>query len=278
MGAAWHLLASGPGWRVADIVCTAGPRERPFEEQHEDACIAVVSEGTFQYRSARGAALFVPGALLLGSHGTCFECGHEHGTGDRCLAFNFAPDYVEEIVAAVPGARRRDFAVPSLPPLPALAPLLAAAEAARDGGDSAALEELATRLAGAVVATLAESPRSAASPSRRDARRVTAAARRIEAAAEERLTLAQLARDAAMSPYHFLRVFRAVIGTTPHQFLLRTRLHRAAVRLRRSAEPVSTVAFDVGFDDLSTFNRRFRRVMGASPSTWRASPQAPRPI
>jgi AraC family transcriptional regulator len=271
MGAAWRLLASGPGWRVADIVCSAGPHDRPFEERHEDTCIAVVTEGTFQYRSARGSAVFAPGAVLLGNQGTCFECGHEHGTGDRCLAFNFAPDYLEAIVASVPGVRRGGFAVPRLPPLTALSPLLAAAEAARDDGDGAALEELASRLAGAVAATLAGTERNARSPSPRDERRVSDAVRRIEAAANEKWTLGALAAGAAMSPYHFLRVFRAVVGMAPHQFVLRTRLHRAAVRLRGSDAPVSVIAFEAGFDDLSTFNRRFRRVMGASPSIYRAA-------
>ena len=60
-----------------------------------------------------------------------------------------------------------------------------------------------------------------------------------------------------------------VIGMTPHQYVLRMRMHRAAVRLRLSDEPVSTIAFDAGFNDLSTFNRRFRRIMGASPSAYR---------
>ena len=106
-------------------------------------------------------------------------------------------------------------------------------------------------------------------PSRRDERRVTDALRRIEAQAPEQLTLADLARVAAMSPYHFLRTFRAVMGMTPYQFVLRTRLHRAAVRLRRSDASISTIAFDAGFNDLSTFNRRFRRLMGASPRAYR---------
>ena len=57
---------------------------------------------------------------------------------------------------------------------------------------------------------------------------------------------------------------------TPHQYVLRTRLHRAAVRLRRSDETISAIAFDAGFSDLSTFNRRFRRLMGASPGAYRA--------
>ena len=73
-----------------------------------------------------------------------------------------------------------------------------------------------------------------------------------------------------MSPYHFLRTFREVVGVTPYQYVLRTRLHRAAVRLRRSSAPISTIAFDAGFNDLSTFNRRFRRLMGSSPRAYRA--------
>ena len=74
-----------------------------------------------------------------------------------------------------------------------------------------------------------------------------------------------------MSPYHFLRTFRAVVGLTPHQFVLRTRLHRAAVQLRRSNEGVFSIALANGFNDLSTFNRRFRRLTGKSPTAYRAA-------
>ena len=265
-----RLLASGAGWSVSDVVCAAGPHDRPFEERHHAACIAVVTHGTFQYRSRQGSALLGPGALLLGNEGACFECRHEHAAGDRCLAFHFAPDHLEAVAAALPGARRTAFAVPRLPPLPALMPLLAVAEAARDERDEGEFEDLALRLAGAVGAALTGMRHGPHRPSRRDERRVTDALRRIEAQAHEPLALAELAREAAMSPYHFLRTFRAVVGMTPHQFVLRTRLHRAAVRLRRSSAAISTIAFDAGFNDLSTFNRRFRRLMGASPRDYRA--------
>jgi AraC family transcriptional regulator len=94
--------------------------------------------------------------------------------------------------------------------------------------------------------------------------------RRIAAQAHEQLALTDLAGEAAMSPYHFFRTFREVVGMTPYQFVLRTRLHRAAVLLRCSDASISTIAFDVGFNDLSTFNRRFRRAMGSSPRAYRA--------
>jgi len=156
--------------------------------------------------------------------------------------------------------------------MPALIPVLAAAEAAREDGDPAEFPEIALRIAGAAAATLAESKGSKRAPSRRDERRISAALRRIETAAHDQLAIADLAREAAMSPYHFLRTFRAVVGLTPHQFVLRTRLQRAAVRLRASHEPISAIAFDAGFNDLSTFNRRFRRVIGLSPGAYRQTP------
>ncbi|MDX8517587.1 helix-turn-helix transcriptional regulator [Mesorhizobium dulcispinae] len=263
-------LASGPGWQVSDVICTARAGDRPFEEQHRSFCIAAVTRGTFRYRTRQGTAVLAPGAILLGNPGACYECGHEHGAGDRCLSFHFSPAYIESLVAGAPGAKRLGFAGPRLPPLPALAPLLAQAEAAREMADSEAFEELGLRIAGAVIGAAADTPEVARTPSRRDQKRVAEAVRLIELNAERPLSLAELADGAATSPYHFLRTFRHVAGMTPYQFLLRTRLHRAAVRLRASDEAISTIAFDAGFNDLSTFNRRFRRKMGEAPGAYRA--------
>ncbi|CAN7718459.1 helix-turn-helix transcriptional regulator [Mesorhizobium sp. LjNodule214] len=263
-------LASGQGWHVADVVCTAGAGDSPFEEEHRTFCVAAVTQGTFRYRTRQGTAMLAPGAILLGNPGACYECGHEHGAGDRCLSFHFTPAYMEGIVAEVPGARRLGFGVPRLPPLPALAPLLAEAEAARETADGDVLEELGLRIAGAVVAVAADAAHVGRAPSRRDQKRVTEAVRRIELDADRPISLAELASCTATSPYHFLRTFRHVAGMTPYQFLLKTRLHRAAVRLRTSDEAISTIAFEAGFNDLSTFNRRFRREMGQAPGAYRA--------
>lgn len=94
--------------------------------------------------------------------------------------------------------------------------------------------------------------------------------RRIEAEPDEPVTLSRLAQDAAMSPYHFLRTFNAVCGATPYQFVLAQRLRLAALRLRWTKEPISAIAYEAGFNDLSTFNRRFRRVIGMTPGAWRS--------
>jgi AraC family transcriptional regulator len=265
-----QFLASGPGWQVNDFVCTSGPQDRPFEERHAATSIAIVTAGTFRYRNDQGDALLAPGALLLGNEGACFECGHEHSTGDRCLSFHFTQRFQEAVAASVPGVRNARFDAPRLPPLPQLAPILAQAETAREEGDQDALEEVAVRLSAAALATLADVRPSQYAATARDLRRVTEVLHFIEANVTDRISLAAMARKAGMSAYHFLRMFRQIVGLTPHQFVLRARLHRAAMLLKRSDQPVSTIALDAGFEDLSTFNRRFRRVMGVAPGIYRA--------
>jgi AraC family transcriptional regulator len=264
MSLSMHLLASGPGWRVEDVICSAGPRDRPFEEQHHLVCVAAVMRGTFQYRTPDGRATLVPGALMLGNPGACFQCGHQHGVGDRCLSFHFDPEFFEEIVASVPRAQRLTFTMPRLSPSERLLPVILAAETADDG---LGFEEAALRVAAAAV-TL-ESGASEAVGNPRQERRVAEILRRMEAEPEEPAALAQLARDAAMSPYHFLRTFNAVSGVTPYQFVLAQRLRRVAERLRRTTDPITAIACEAGFNDLSTFNRRFRRIVGMTPRAWR---------
>jgi len=59
------------------------------------------------------------------------------------------------------------------------------------------------------------------------------------------------------------------VGVTPGQYMLRTRLRRAAVLLRRSSMSIAKVAAECGFGDLSTFNRQFRRALRMTPNAYR---------
>ncbi len=262
-------LASGRGWSVSDVLCSSGPHDRPFEEQHASVCIAAVMQGCFQYRTTQGSATLVPGALLLGNQQSCFECGHDHGTGDRCLSFMYEPACFEAVLSSVPGARATAFRVPHLPTLMSMTCVFADAELARSTGDTVWFEQLALDLAASAATLIADSARSEPAPTRRDERRIAAVLHHIETDMTTPLGIADLADIAAMSPYHFLRTFRRVAGMTPHQFILRIRLQEAAVQLRRSSRPVLDVALDAGFADLSTFNRRFRATIGEAPGTWR---------
>jgi AraC family transcriptional regulator len=250
-------VAEGQGWRVTDIVCNAGPRDPRFEEQHTCATIAIVVAGSFQYRTAAGRAVMTPGSLLLGNPGHYFECGHEHAVGDRCISFQYDPAHFDSTTPFSASTR--------IPPVRAIAALTSQVYAALAGSPRASWEELAVSLAGQAVfrrASGTTAPFDAES-------RVTRVVRLLDAEPAAVSSLGRLAEEANLSPYHFLRVFQGVTGVTPHQYVLRTRLRQAAVRLATKSDRVSDVALESGFGDLSNFNRTFRAEFGVSPRAYR---------
>lgn len=85
----------------------------------------------------------------------------------------------------------------------------------------------------------------------------------------EDLTLAGIAREVRMSPYHFARMFKLSTGLSPHQYVLRQRIERAKALLTNTDLPVGVVAREVGFASPSHFTQQFRRLLGVSPSTFR---------
>lgn len=260
----------GAGWRATDYVCRAGPGDRPFEERHASATIAAVRAGSFRYRGEAGTALLHPGALMLGNEGACYECGHDHEGGDRCLAIHVAAEDFAEIAASRAGAARFRFRAAMVPALPAMLPLVAAVEARLAAPDRLAADEAVRHLvAAAIDAGGGGGAPLDLRPSARDQRRIGRALRHLERRAHEKLDLDALAGAAAMSRFHFLRVFRRTTGMTPYRYLVGLRLGRAARRLAATAEPVAAIAFDSGFGDLSTFNAAFRAAFGASPSAFR---------
>jgi len=267
-------LRQGQGWSISEYVCTAGPDDRPFEERHEQFSIAAVIEGTFTYRGDTGTAVLHPGAFLLGNSATCYECGHDHSTGYRCISFHFSPAYFAEVAASIAGSGRYRFPTPMLPVTPKLLPWLVRIEARTALAEGLDMDESAPHLMEAVIGAVSATTPSPVCVSARDARRVGDTLRYIELHAADALDLETLAGVAIMSKYHFLRTFRHIVGMTPYQFLLSVRMRRAAVRLATSSEPVSAVAFETGFGDLSTFNGRFRDVFGMSPTAYRSRERA----
>jgi AraC family transcriptional regulator len=263
-------LAQGRGWTVSDVICTSGPQDRRFEERHSGFSIAVVAAGSFQYRSAAGHELMTPGSLLLGNAGQCFECGHEHSTGDRSLSFGYTPDYFERIAAdaGVNGARA-DFRMLRFPPLRALSTVVASALAGLAGSLRVSWEELSLQLAAQAVRLAANSLRESKSTTASSVARVTGTIRLIERHPEAVLTLGGLAREAGLSPYHFLRTFERLTGVTPHKYILRARLREAAMRLAMEPARVLDIALDCGFGDVSNFNHAFRTEFGVSPRVYR---------
>ena len=272
----YALVKQGRATDLSRVLCTIGRNDRPYPEVHTRGVwtIAMVRRGAFRYRGSatNDRPELRPGWLLLGRPGSAFECAHDHDHGDECASLTVPEDVVADARALADRTMRDTLAsAAALPPLPRVAALLEHASRADDAGHGADvdLDEVACLVAEAIATHAASAAPRDDACGRRERSRAREAMARIEAAWHEPLALDDLAREAGLSPFHFLRVFRRVTGTTPHQYLIGARV-RAAVRMLLDTDlPVTRIAYDSGFRDLSNFNHTFRRAIGCTPRAYR---------
>jgi AraC-like DNA-binding protein len=82
-------------------------------------------------------------------------------------------------------------------------------------------------------------------------------------------SIAALAREVQISPFHFIRQFEAVFGVTPHQFRIQIRLDAAKQLLATGHHSVTDVCMEVGFSSLGSFSALFAQRIGEPPSAYR---------
>jgi AraC-like DNA-binding protein len=266
-------LLERPSLKVSDFRCTAVAGEKPFVEQHRCHSISFVRKGSFGYQSRGRTHELVAGSLLIGRPGEEFVCTHDHVCGDECLSFFLAPDLIETI-----GDRRETWEVGAAPPLAELMVLGELAQAAADGRSDVGLDEAGQLLAHRFVEVVSGRARKPVTVTARDRRRAVETALWIDAHSHEEIELEDAAAQAGVSAFHFLRAFSAVLGVTPHQYLLRSRLRHAARLLADEERSVTDIAYDVGFADLSNFVRTFHRAAGVSPLKFRQASRGIRKI
>ncbi|MEX9254396.1 helix-turn-helix domain-containing protein [Pseudenterobacter timonensis] len=85
------------------------------------------------------------------------------------------------------------------------------------------------------------------------------------------LTLAELAGQAALSEYHFARMFRQSMQVAPHQYVMRQRMAQAKAQVEGSRAPLTEIALACGFSSASHFSNRFKAAWGVTPSQLRAA-------
>lgn len=225
---------------------------------HAEVEVAWVLSGSVRYGVGRrtlevgeGEAVILPPEV---EHRTFIEPGTRAGSLwiDRAVA--------DGVGAALGRRALEPSAIGAAPRVGRIGALLQE-EAAQEGpGRILAVESLVEAM---LVAMLRGLPQGSAGAPRDP--RIAAAVDRIHAELCAPLSVADLADTAAMSRYHFSRLFREQVGLSPYRYLRRVRVDRAA-ELLRAGRSVTAAAYDVAFRDLGRFARAFRERHGVSPS------------
>ncbi|MBR0799744.1 helix-turn-helix transcriptional regulator [Bradyrhizobium jicamae] len=258
---------------VNEFRCTAEPGDRPFAEQFGSHSLSYVRKGSFGCHCRGRFHELVTGSILVGHPGDEYTCTHDHVVGDECLSFFLDSKLVETI-----GDRAAVWQVGSVPPLPELMILGELALTAANGSSDVDLDEVGQLFASRFVEVVSDRKAKPLDVTLRDRRRAVDAALWIDANSHRAIDLDDAAAQVGLSTFHFLRLFSTVLGVTPHQYLVRSRLRHAARRLADDDSPITDIAYDVGFGDLSNFVRSFHRAAGASPLKFRKASRGDRKI
>ena len=229
-------------------------------EVTQSFAVTFVENGSFQLVEGKTPWAFAQFDVLLSSPGIPRRYHHQlECPTDMCLSVSYPPGIVEEALGSLPATPLPPRVVAGTASRFALGRLLRAVRSA----DAMAIESVA------FDCTLAFGSHSWTGTSRLGG--AGAHSRQIERACEsmvdrlaEEQSLTSTAREVGMSTFYFARVFRELVGQSPHQYLLRARLAHSA-RLLRTAGSVTEAALSSGFSNLSHFTRTFHRHFGVVP-------------
>jgi AraC family transcriptional regulator len=249
--------------------------DHPSDQEHADGepepstgyAVSFVESGSFEVFRKRSISRLHPGDVLVSYPGVHSKYAHSHRfPTDVCLSLSFEPDLIEEALGRLP------FILPS-PRLSAsstTAFLLQRIHKALRSMDRMGLESAGLDTAAALLPATSASAMKTSSPasSAWHCKRVEAACELMGSEIDREHSLSSVARSVGMSAFHFARIFKQLVGQSPHQYLLRARLAYAARRLR-AGSPVTETAFASGFANLSHFVRSFKTRFGVSPRAFR---------
>lgn len=258
---AWPPSRTDRTRSVGEDSCAADPNGPAAEWKYGDAAIGFVMSGWFEYASEDQMTLAAPGSVILGNAGEPFTVRHIDTLGNRRLVATFPRHLLEEVANDANVSPRFDAI--ALPPSQTATRMFGLIRALSCPGGQDMLYPLAHA---ALTARHARAPERV---SARDRGRVHDAVSHIEDHFGEPCTLQTLADIAGLSRFHFVRMFGAVVGQSPNQYLINTRMRAASDRLLTTKTPIAQIAFEVGFNDISHFYSCFRETFACTPRQWR---------
>lgn len=220
------------------------------------SCVAFTAYGSWEVRATRGRATVGTRTVLIGQGGADYDCRHGDGVDDRGVCVTYRREVEPAATLVLPLGARLHTLRRSL-----------AAELRQAEPDGTMIDELCL--------DLLASTRAGADRIRRPSAATRAVVARVRGEADARYTDASLDLVAEAAVYGMSRTrlvhgFRALVGVTPHRYLVELRTAHAARLLAESRSPVTEICFASGFGSVARFHAAFRAAFGLAPTTYRA--------
>jgi AraC-like DNA-binding protein len=279
-------VVNPPAAQLGRINAIVGGRQRRYAVQGFAGPLSIkaVISGSAAWETRDGRYELGPSGCLLLNEGEEYAMELDALQPVETFCIFFARGFVEDAQrsiesgsAALLDALRPDEPLVFRERLQLDAGLRAALEAGHRAPDDALFFTLAERLVRAragAAARAARLPALRASTRAELLRRLDRALELIHANLGRPLAVEEIARTACLSLFHFHRLFAAAYGETPHRYLTRLRLARAAALLRGSEMPVADVGLRCGFESAGSFTTLFSRHFGMAPARFRRNGEA----
>jgi AraC family transcriptional regulator len=285
----YTVVHEGSGWSLGLWRCEAPEPGTHAPERATHHLIVFPTHGGYARRIEGVRELLDASRVVYFNADEWYEVDHPFGGGDRCTVLSLEP----ELVASIAGAGTALDRTGSTPRFAAtsrassgplhLAQRMLSARGLSTGADPIALDAQAFQV---IDAALPRGGKRSSQPSRaagrtagpqsattkrtataeHHRRAVERALEKIHAEHRSALSLAEIARAAAYSPFHFCRLFRAQVGVSLHRYLNRLRLREALEEVMDCRSDLGPVALRYGFSSHSHFSEAFRREFGRAPT------------
>lgn len=238
---------------------------------HRVPAIGVVDRGRMSSYCRGGNHILATGTVLLLNPGEIHAPAPAGSSGWSFRVFYFDDAFFERI--PLPETMRRlRFRQPIVRDRELASTLFQLHRELEGNGDRLEFEATFVSIFSRLAERYSEAPAGTPDP-KPDRTAISAALQYLEANYDRNLSLDELAGLSPYSSSHFLRMFRDVVGLTPHAYLTQFRIE-LAITLLRSGTPLIDIAGLVGFSDQSHFTRKFKRMLGVTPGQYALSSRA----
>lgn len=275
-----HILHQSEHYHVTDFRCHCNVCSVSQEEYNEAFCISFIRKGFFEYRTFRRNNEVYAGRIHLSKPGYEHTTRHIDQQPDITTTIEFTASFFEHIrehykeAAWFLGNNDIHSLVMQCGVATELLQNRLLATLNNKSHDGLKIDELVFAILDHVMGiagNVHELPTLPESLVQHHLGTIEQAREYILQHFKEDISLEQLATHCHVSPFHFSRIFKSVLQTSPHKYLSQVRLHHGQLLVETTSTPVIDIAFECGFSSAEHFATAYKQMFGHPPSAHRAS-------